>query len=318
LGVVELLVVAVFDGEIAGLARAASISTFRPSVGQVLLERQSVGVLLQQMARLRGVATAAPGGSGALPGGRALLRRVHKGFDLAYVESAGDDLLRQGLDLLVADDGARGAGRELAFAYQRLHAGRQLQEAQGVADVAAALAHHLRELLLRVGMLLDQLVVAGGLLHRVEVGALHVLDQGELEGLGVADVAHDHRHVVDGRALCRAPAAFAGDDLKAAALTVWAHDDRLHQAFGADRIGKLRQLGVGELPARVEAARPQLGDRHHALLAVRRQRSLGLRLRLADERSKAAAEPAALVQGNRHDVSGFSDVIGHSCCSGGP
>ena len=72
-----------------------------------------------------------------------------------------------------------------------------------------------------------------------------------------------------------------------------------------------KHLGVGEFATRVQAARLELGDRHQALLAVRRQRRLGPRLRLANQRGEAAAQPAALVQGDGCDGSGVSDVVGH-------
>ena len=67
-------------------------------------------------------------------------------------------------------------------------------------------------------MLVDQLLVAERFLDRVEVGALDVLDDRELERGAVVDVAHDDRDLRQPRALRRAPAAFAGDDLVAAGV----------------------------------------------------------------------------------------------------
>ena len=47
---------------------------------------------------------------------------------------------------------------------------------------------------------LDQLLVGGGLLERVEVGAVHVLHQRLLERGDVVALAHERRHPADARA----------------------------------------------------------------------------------------------------------------------
>ena len=49
------------------------------------------------------------------------------------------------------------------------------------------------ELLLRVAEFLDQLLVAGRFLDRIEIRALHVLDQRELGDLLVGQIADDDR-----------------------------------------------------------------------------------------------------------------------------
>ena len=54
-------------------------------------------------------------------------------------------------------------------------------------------------------------------------------------------------------------------------------------------LGELGQLLVAEVLARIEPARPELGGRHQALLALRRQASLPLH-RLSDQRGKPAPE----------------------------
>ena len=56
--------------------------------------------------------------------------------------------------------------------------------------------------------------VAARLLDRVEVLALHVLDDRDLERLVVGDLDRHDRHVVQAGALRRAPAPLAGDDLE--------------------------------------------------------------------------------------------------------
>src|ERR1700684_4098588 len=45
--------------------------------------------------------------------------------------------------------------------------------------------------------LIFQLLIGGRLLDGVQVGALDVLDDGELQRFRIADLTHDHRHVVD-------------------------------------------------------------------------------------------------------------------------
>ncbi len=151
----------------------------------------------------------------------------------------------------------------------------------------------LGDLLLCVTEARDQLAVAGGLLDRVQVLALHVLDDGELGDILVGELAHDDGHGVQRRFLRRAPAPLAGDDLIAAALAIWTGDNRLHETLGADRLRELGELGGIEILARIEAARMQLRDGQQALLAVGGQGRIRSR-RLADERSEAAAEAAFL------------------------
>ncbi len=161
--------------------------------------------------------------------------------------------------------------------------------------MAAALADDLGQLLLAVVEALDQLAVARRLLDGVEVGALHVLDDGKLENLFVGEVARDDRHRVQTGLLRGAPTTLAGDDLIPAFGRT--HDDRLHQALGADRLGELGQLLVAEILARIELARPHVRRRHHALLALGRQRRPNLAPALSI--SEASPRPRRLSAGGR-------------------
>ena len=61
--------------------------------------------------------------------------------------------------------------------------------------------------------LVGQRVIALRLFHRIEVFALHVFDDRDLERIGVADVDRHDRHFVQAGDLRGAPAPFAGDDL---------------------------------------------------------------------------------------------------------
>ena len=104
--------------------------------------------------------------------------------------------------------------------------------------------------------LVEQALIALGLLDRVEVLALEVLDEGGGERVGVAERADEARHLGEAGRLGGAPAALAGDDLEAGGIGgMRAHQDGLEDAAGADRF---RELGLGRLvhaAARLERVR---------------------------------------------------------------
>ncbi len=79
--------------------------------------------------------------------------------------------------------------------------------------MTAALADDARKVLLGVVVALDQEPVPLPFLDRVQVLALHVLDDGDLDRFLIVQCTDDHRHVVKIGELGRAPAPFAGDDL---------------------------------------------------------------------------------------------------------
>ncbi len=59
--------------------------------------------------------------------------------------------------------------------------------------MAPALTDDLAEIVLSVTMLGDQLVIPKRLFQRIEVGALDILDDRQLERRAIIDIAHDHR-----------------------------------------------------------------------------------------------------------------------------
>src|SRR5690606_7569984 len=141
---------------------------------------------------------------------------------------------------------------------------RQLEEPQQVDDGHARAADGLRDL--RVGHveLLDQALQRARLLERVQVLALDVLDQGHRDRGLVRDVADDGRHDLEARHLRGPPAPLAGDDLVAdlaAAVAQRPHDDRLHDALRADRLGELGQGLLAHVDARLVLAALQQVDR---------------------------------------------------------
>ena len=81
--------------------------------------------------------------------------------------------------------------------------------------MAARFVDEPAELLLGVAVVVDQALIGLCFLDRVEVLALDILDQRDLERLLVAEIADDGGDFVQPRPLRRAPAPFAGDDLEA-------------------------------------------------------------------------------------------------------
>ena len=134
----------------------------------------------------------------------------------------------------MSDKDARVAGAEVAVPNQILDGLRQLQQAQGVGEVAATLADDFGKILLRVTVALHQRVITLTFFDGIEVLALNVLDDGDLDRLLVGQRPNDDRHLVQVRALGGAPAALAGNDLVAVATFERPHDERLHQPTLAD------------------------------------------------------------------------------------
>src|SRR3954447_26631200 len=111
-------------------------------------------------------------------------------------------------------------------------------------------------------------MVALRLFHRVEVFALHVFDDGDLERVRIAGVDRDDRYFVQAGDLRRAPAAFAGDDF--VTILYAAHrpyHDRLDHAMLLDRIGEFAKFSIGERAARIARIGFEEFDRHLALRA---------------------------------------------------
>src|SRR5260221_6427740 len=131
---------------------------------------------------------------------------------LAHIEPALDDLAGDPFRFGVSDQRPRVTCGKLSRADRRLDELGQLQEPQRVGHVTAALAHHLRNLVLMVFELVNERLVACGLFQRIEVLALDVFHDGELERLDVADVENNHRNIMQACALRGLPPSLAGDD----------------------------------------------------------------------------------------------------------
>ena len=169
---------------------------------------------------------------------------------------------------------------------------RQRQQADGVGDMAAALADRISELLLRIAELIHQLLIGARFFQRIEVGALDILDQRDLQRLAVGKIADQHRHLVHAGALSRAPAPFAGDDFELA-IAALAHHQRLQQTLVADRAGQIFEITVGEMLARIIRIGMQELDRNMAQRACILDDRFFRRV-IADEGREPPTQPAFL------------------------
>ena len=111
------------------------------------------------------------------------------------------------------------------------HVFRQFQEPQKIRDRRAVFADGGRDLVLRETEFIGQAPIRLRFVDRVEILALDVFDERHLEQrplLSGDDFADDDRDAVEARFLRGAPAALAGDDVKAIAASP--HDNRLNDA----------------------------------------------------------------------------------------
>ena len=144
---------------------------------------------------------------------RALAGILAEALDVPDREPLGDDAVGERVRIGNRQQGARVPGRDLSAREQSAGVFGQMGQAYRVGDMAAALADDARDVSVRIAVSLAELGVAGRLLERVEVGPLHVFDNGDFQRLSIAGLDDDDRNLMQARPLRRAPAAFAGDDL---------------------------------------------------------------------------------------------------------
>ena len=183
------------------------------------------------------------------------------------------------------------AGGELPVFHQPLDVGGEVQEAQAVGDMAAALADDAGDHLLGMAEIVDQAAIGCRLLQARQVLALHILDDRYLQRLRVVQVADHHGDVVQLYLLGGAPPPLAGDDfiLPVVALGPRPHQQRLDDAALADRPRQLGQLDIREAPPRLRRVGKDPLDRHRAG-AVGGAGCLGGRIGIAEQRAQAPAE----------------------------
>src|SRR5262249_2091463 len=137
----------------------------------------------------------------------------------------------------------------------------QLQPAEHVAPAHARLHH---EVIHAVAVLSLEPLQAGGLVQHVEIAALEVLDEGQLAGLAVAQVADYARDRVQARVLRSAVTPLAGDDLEGALVFAsgsGTHEDRRDHALLLHARDQLLVTLVVEPRARIALAHAEALER---------------------------------------------------------
>ncbi len=121
-----------------------------------------------------------------------------------------------------------------------LHRRRKPEQSQGVADLWTTAADPAGQLLLGAGEVVEQLLVRGRLLQRVELRAVQVLQQRVPQQVVVGRVAHDRGDPLEPCLARGPPAPLPGDELVAVG-TGRPHHDRLQQPDLADRVDELAE-----------------------------------------------------------------------------
>ena len=104
-------------------------------------------------------------------------------LDLSHVETERDDFVRQPLRIMMADQSARVAGAQTAGMDMLLDPIGQRLQPQHIGDMAAALADHAGDVVLAVAEIADKRAIAFRFFERIEIGALHILDDRKLQRL---------------------------------------------------------------------------------------------------------------------------------------
>ncbi len=144
----------------------------------------------------------------------------------------------------------------------------QLQQAQGIRHRGPRLADLPSHGFLRHAKFFLEQRIALGLLDRVEVFALEIFDQCDLQRLFVSGLDDDHRHLLQQGGPGGAQSALPGDQLELAAHL--AHQQRLEHAVHLDRF---HQFGEGfrlEIATGLPRAGHHLGHCHPLHAGFRR------------------------------------------------
>ena len=173
-----------------------------------------------------------------------------------------DDLGRQLFGIGCVDQRTRMAHGEFFIDHQRLDAGRQLQQPHQIGDMAARFADNFRQPGLAVAKILAQPRIGLCFLDHVEVLALDILDDRDLQRFLVVEVADDGRNLVQPGALRRTPAPFAGDNLEI--LAVRPDNNRLDHAALAHAAGQLVERVRIEMLSRLVGIGANIRNRDRA------------------------------------------------------
>jgi hypothetical protein len=138
--------------------------------------------------------------------------------------------------------------------------------------------------------------VAVGFLDRIQVLALQVFYQRELQSFMIARVPYYHRNVTQPGLHSGAPAALAGDQLEP--VVFGTDHQRLNNSLVANRTGEFGDFRLVERPARLEGARRDALDRN----LERRRISARIRFGLGGARNERAQSSTQAFFRHRHCV----------------
>src|SRR6266542_588929 len=148
-----------------------------------------------------------------------------------------------------AADGPRMALRDVAVVHCDLDGRICVEQPECVGDRRASSSDTFRDLVLREAELICELPIGMGLLHRVEVGTLDVLDQRQLELAAIGEVPDDCRDPLQSGHLRRSEAALSGNEL--VAVEHLGHEDRLQDAVLPDARCEILYCLVGTAATRL-------------------------------------------------------------------
>ena len=126
----------------------------------------------------------------------------------------------------------------------------KLQKPQAVGNVASALADDFAEIILRIAVFGDQLLVPHRFFERIEVGTLYVFDNCQLQRRAIIHIANDDGNIGKARQLRRTPAPLARNNLVAVDFNR-SYDHRLNNSMLSNGGSKILQLILIEVTPRV-------------------------------------------------------------------
>ena len=243
------------------------------------LQRARVGV-----ARLRRLGAVA----------RRLAGAFAEALDIAHAQAARDDAVGDCVGIGDGKQRATMAGGNRTGGDQRATMFGQRHQAQRVGDMAATLADDAGDVGVGVAVVGAELRIALRFFERVEIGALHVLDDRQFERFAIADFDDDDWNLMQAGALRGAPAPLAGDDLEGVfSVRRGPHDHRLNDAALFDRSGEFVEFVVAKTLARIIRIGAQEFDRRLARAGAPASRRF--LARFAEQRGEAAAEARAVI-----------------------
>ena len=158
----------------------------------------------------------------------------------------------------------------------------KVEQAEGVRDGRSGPTDSRGDVLLRQPELVDQLPEGERLFDRVQVFALEVLDEGQLELVASGDLADDDRDPLEPGELRGAEPPLPGHDL--VAVEGLRHEDRQEDAVVGDARGEPFELRLAHVSPGLERVRPDARERDLG--------RAGVGAALGDQRGEAAPESA--------------------------